>query len=320
MPKLLIDGDVIAYRAGFATEKTKYLVQSGDGETGEYDDAKAAQSHMVQSGGGTLWSRKDLQPEDQALLITDVMIRDILARYAEEGLKATVFLSGVGNFRTAVATRATYKGNRDGVAKPKHYKAIMAHLRDKWGATVSAGEEADDLLGIAATDDPGSVICSIDKDLMQIPGRHYNFVTKEEVYVLPKQGVLNFYAQVLSGDATDNVPGLTGVGPVKAKKILEGAVNPTDCWARCIVHYNNEFGDLGLKYAIEAAQLVYMRKKANELWLPPGVFKREAEKAEASVAQEAAPQSVKKASRGAGLPKRARKVDSGRSEVQGSTV
>lgn len=268
--KLLIDGDIIAYKAGFAAEKTKYLVLGSrdfaahNKEITLHDDAASAKAV-----NGEIWSRKEVQPVDQAILICDVMIKDIKERYAAENPSVSVFLSGVGNFRNSIATRASYKGNRSGSVPPLHLKAIRQHLIDR-GALVSQGEEADDLLGIAATAAPGSVVCSIDKDLLQIPGRHYDFVKKEEVTISPKQAVLNFYAQVLSGDATDNVPGLTGIGPVKAKKALEGCNSPGACWHQALTMYCGEFGnELGPKYAVEAASLVYVRRKVGEVWSIP---------------------------------------------------
>lgn len=272
--KLLIDGDVCAYRAGFASEKTKYLVEDTSEVTGQtvftvFDDAKAAKARAAEHGMSLVWSRKEVQPVDQAILICDVMIKDIKERYAAENPSVSVFLSGVGNFRNSIATRASYKGNRSGAVPPVHLKAIRQHLIDR-GAIVSQGEEADDLLGIAATAAPGSVVCSIDKDLLQIPGRHYDFVKKEEVTISPKQAVLNFYAQALSGDATDNVPGLTGIGPVKAKKALEGCNSPAECWDKAVELYYEEFGaTLGRRYAVEAAQLVYVRREVEKDWSPP---------------------------------------------------
>lgn len=270
----LIDGDVLAYRAGFATEKTKYLtsqgtvINNGPATFVEYfDDAVSAKKWADERVGAFIWSRKEIQDEAQALMIVDVMIRDILARFAE--MPARIFLSGVGNFRNAIATRATYKGNREGVAKPKHFTAIRNHMVSAWGAEVSAGEEADDLMAIDATKHPGSIICTIDKDLLQVPGKHYNFVTKEEQVVSPKEGSLNFFAQVLSGDATDNVPGVAGIGPVKARKILEGAKNPRECWIRILDVYKDAYQDKGEEYAIETARLVYMRRTEGEMWNVP---------------------------------------------------
>ncbi len=267
--RLLIDGDILAFRAGFACEKTKYLVHAG-GVAEEliytFDDAKAAKEKAAEFGDGTVWSRKELEPEDKALMLVDVMLGDIYARYAEQAPDLCVYLTGVGNFRSQIATRAVYKGNRAASLPPTHLKAIRAHLIDKHKAIVSAQEEADDLLGIAMTEFPDSVLVSIDKDLMQLPGRHYNFVTKEEVNVSPKEAVLNFYCQVLTGDSTDNILGLSGIGPVKAKRALENCNTPLQCWQKCVEMYKAEFGKQGENYAVECAQLVFVRRKRGQIW------------------------------------------------------
>lgn len=269
--KLLIDGDIIAYRAGFATDKTKYFVEStghGAEEYQKFDDAKAARAAMV--GGDVLWSRKETEPEDKALMLIDVMLGDIRAHYAAENPTLVVYLTGVGNFRNSIAARATYKGNRSGTVPPAHLKALRSHLVSKWLAVLSVGEEADDLIGIEATKSQGSsIICSIDKDLKQLPGRFYDFVNKEEVTISPKEAWLNFYSQVISGDATDNVPGLTGYGPVKARKALGGLKNNRACWLKVLELYKAEFGPKAEQYALECAQLVYVRRSVGDMFNAP---------------------------------------------------
>ena len=62
--KLLVDLDIVAYRAAFAAQKTKYLVEC-DGNAdmhktyAEYfDDAKAAKEAASEIGLGRIWSRK----------------------------------------------------------------------------------------------------------------------------------------------------------------------------------------------------------------------------------------------------------------------
>ena len=272
MTHLLIDADVLAYRAGFATDKTKWAVVNPAGCVATFfDDAKAAKEHAfsndIVSG---VWSRKETEPEDKALMLIDVMINDIRSHYASENPTTHLYLSGVGNFRHLVATRATYKGNRSGQLPPAHLKAIRNHLLANHGAVLSSGEEADDLIGIAATQFGGAgIVCSIDKDLRQLPGRHYDFVKKEEVTVSPKEAWLNFYSQVISGDSTDNVPGLTGYGPVKARKALEGLKNNKACWLKVRELYQAEFGVKGDQYALECAQLVYVRRHVGDMFQVP---------------------------------------------------
>lgn len=265
--KLFIDGDLIVFRAGFATEKTKYLVQSTNGSL-NCDEAKEAKAFAA-NNAGVIWSRKDLKPVEEALQLVDIIMGDIRARYnyADHAL----FLSpSVGNFRERISTRAKYKGNRDGSARPTHHKAISAHLVSKWGAKYAVGQEADDCLGIAMSAHPGGVCVSYDKDLKQLPGRHYDWTTKTEVTVSKREGSLAFYSQALSGDSTDNIPGLEGIGPAKAAKLLEKCDSPVECWQVVQDAYVEKYGMAnGINYAVETATLVYVRRKENEVWSPP---------------------------------------------------
>ena len=80
--------------------------------------------------------------------------------------------------------------------------------------------EADDLMGMIASSDKG-VAVTIDKDLRSVPGWHWN-PDKEEgpVYVSEEEADRFFYTQWMTGDSTDNIPGLWRVGPKKAEKLL----------------------------------------------------------------------------------------------------
>lgn len=83
--------------------------------------------------------------------------------------------------------------------------------------------EADDLLGILATGGTvtNPVIVSGDKDLRTIPGWHFN-PKKDDfpIRVTPEEAFRQFCIQWLTGDRTDGYPGLKGIGPKKAEKLL----------------------------------------------------------------------------------------------------
>ena len=114
------------------------------------------------------------------------------------------YLSGKNNFRRTVYP--LYKANRIDAPRPKYYKEIRQYLIDEWGAIVVDGAEADDALGLAHNDD--TVICSIDKDLRSLPGYFYNLNTNQLEYIDKEQAIQNFLVQLLTGDKSDNVPGL----------------------------------------------------------------------------------------------------------------
>jgi len=122
------------------------------------------------------------------------------------------------NFRTKVYPE--YKANRKS-PKPKHYDAIKVHALKNWQAQIACNEEADDRLGITQCEFiPDSIICSIDKDLYQIPGQHFNFVSNAYRSVTFNEARFHFYYQLLKGDASDNLQGCPGIGEAKALQAL----------------------------------------------------------------------------------------------------
>lgn len=222
----LIDGDILVYRVGFSTN--------------EPDEEKFAISRMGN--------------------FVDRLIR-------LEGIETYEgYLTGKNNYRSEIATEQTYKGNRKDARKPVHYDSLREYLVSKWGFTVIDGQEADDAMGIKAYDLPedSSCIMTIDKDLDMIRGWHYNFVKEDLYYVTEKEAIKNFYIQILTGDRVDNIPGLKGVGPVKAKKILENCTTEKSLFKAVSEKYDHDIDKL-----TERGRLLWIRRKEKQLWKPP---------------------------------------------------
>ncbi len=173
------------------------------------------------------------------------------------------YITGKDNFRKDIAVTQPYKGNRAKMAKPRHFEAIRSHLK-RLGAEETEGQEADDAIAIEATKQRDKVfIVSIDKDFLQVPGWHYNFVKKEKRYVDDEEALKQFYKQVLMGDRVDNIKGVKGIGPKTADKLIDECKTEEEMWEVCI----NKHGSV--ERAIEDATLLYLRRKENEQWKPP---------------------------------------------------
>lgn len=137
-----------------------------------------------------------------------------------------VAVKGRGNFRKDIYPE--YKANRP-TLQPDLKKALeYAHkyMVDKHNAIMANGMEADDLVSIWAYECMDSnrdyAVVGIDKDLLQIPGDHYNFVKKEHTNVDVDTADYNLMRQCLVGDSSDNIQGIRGIGVKKADKILAG--------------------------------------------------------------------------------------------------
>lgn len=138
------------------------------------------------------------------------------------------YLTGKDNFRKHVSVTRVYKGNRSVKEKPRYLSVIWKVLVEEFGCFFIQGMEADDGMSIDQQRLTGnenfeaSIICTTDKDLDQVPGKHYNW-TKRSIYtVTHDEGLKSLYVQALCGDSTDNIEGIPGVGPKTAEKMLEG--------------------------------------------------------------------------------------------------
>ena len=172
-----------------------------------------------------------------------------------------LYLTGQGNFREHMATILPYKGNRDTAHRPKYYKEIKAYMIDVWNAVVVEGREADDALSCDLWQDrEGTVLVTIDKDLDNTPGWHYNWVKKELYYVDEATADRNFWLQVLTGDRTDNIQGIPGIGPAKAAKIMADATDWFEYAAAALTAYEKAFGDKAESYLYENCSLLWMQR------------------------------------------------------------
>lgn len=175
------------------------------------------------------------------------------------------FLTGKGNFRESIAVTVPYKGQRI-AEKPVHLQALRDHLVSSWGFEVVQGIEADDAVGIAAYAVPEdqSIMVHIDKDLNQFRGWHYNYRKKEKYYVSEFEGLTAFYTQILTGDRIDNIVGLKGIGPVKAKRILEECTNENELYQAVLKAYEGD-----QQRVLENGQLLWLQREPNQVWQAP---------------------------------------------------
>lgn len=163
--------------------------------------------------------------------------------YVTKASQYIAFLTGKGNFRKDIAVTKEYKGNRKDMIMPEHLDSIRDYLINEWECDVVNGLEADDALGICQTEMKDTIICSIDKDLLQIKGYHYNWNTKEVCYVTEYDAWMKLYEQTLSGDSTDNIVGIPRVGEKTAKKILAECFSIDEAKKASLYAYKEHYKD-----------------------------------------------------------------------------
>lgn len=165
--------------------------------------------------------------EPLGIIKLDEFLKDILiATKAKEYLG---FYGGRGsNFRKAIAVSKPYKGNRP-TEKPDWYifwePIFKKHMKQAWGFQNCDNIEADDAVAIAAEVHRNNytkvIIASPDKDLYQIPEVwFYNYDKRFTVHINESTATASLCKSYITGDTTDNIPGLVGAGKAVAHDVI----------------------------------------------------------------------------------------------------
>ncbi len=291
MTRIVVDADYIVYAAGFAVETAKYDVASlrpdGSEASAILESRDEAEAWALEEPEGSEVVRDKLveaEPLANALHLVNKTLHGIETALTKQGVefgRLELFITGSGNFRDSLATIKGYKANRDPTHKPVHYKALRAFLQERWGAQKVEGIEADDAVAMAAHEagyDPEKcIIVSVDKDLLTVPGGHYNFKTKVYRVVSPQEALWNFYVQLIKGDPTDNIGGAFKSGD-KAAKVLPIDSSEEAMYRYALDLYKKGLGVNGCPYGnmaaedalLENARLLHLKRHKADVWMPPG--------------------------------------------------
>lgn len=293
---IIVDADPSVYRAAFAAQGTTYEIiyadAAGDVWADRVDgDSRARQKELIAMGHDivevtTLHYKKDFSIARFAL---DAQLKGIFRHCSEHAhlrgdeARMQLVLSGAGNYRNDIATVLPYKGNRKDRPAPLWKKEVLSYLKENWQADTVDGIEADDEVAMRMLSYRNAgiktMLATIDKDLDQIPGWHYDYKNHVFYEVRDDEAMCIFYAQAMSGDMTDYVRGANGVGLETAKKIVgyvyeEHGLDHARMW-NAVVRCYEECGVLGYEgtktpaeLALEMAQLVWLQKEPFQLWSP----------------------------------------------------
>lgn len=214
---LLIDGDIIAYRASSAVQKD---IDWGDG----------------------LWTCHAYLEDaiDQFKVILDGILEGLykhtLERYSVSDM--LFFFSDKDNFRKHYLP--DYKSNRKDTRKPTCYNALVEWIYNSYKRIKPIKYlEADDLIGIFATGYENTIIISMDKDFKTIPAKFFDFGRGEFKVISKDEADYWHMYQTLVGDITDGYKGCPSYGPVKAKKLLS-EVSEGNYWDAVVKAYEKE--------------------------------------------------------------------------------
>mgnify|MGYP001420239850 FL=1 len=225
---ILIDGDMLVYRVGFACDE---------------------------------------ESEKIAIQTMANYISELISDLSEHYDNHKLYLTGSSNFRNEVAVSQPYKGGRPS-RKPVHKDLLREYMLDAWKAELSDNMEADDCIAIKSTElEHKSIICSLDKDFLQIPTKIYDYTKKIMKEVDERSATEWLYRQALMGDRVDNIAGVNGIGPKKAEKALEDWTTERDLYERCLKLY--EDNELNADRLYESLQLLYLLRSADDKYRIP---------------------------------------------------
>lgn len=173
-----------------------------------------------------------------------------------------IFVKGKNNFRYKIFP--AYKKNRP--AKHPIIDILNQYLVDNFEAIESHNAESDDYVYSYSQLDEykdRSIICSVDKDMLQIPGIHYDYQKNKYHHITEDQGKYNLAIQMIMGDAADGIQGLKGYGPVKAQKIIKIEMTNYQMIKAILKEYQKNC--LDLKSAKEQVRLNYKLLKLQKV-------------------------------------------------------
>ncbi len=197
MLNILIDADMIVFRTAVSAETP--INWWGDFWTLHADAAEA-------------------KAETDDLIVS--YVDKVLNHYNYEGEYHIIlcFTDLQDNFRKHILP--TYKANREGKRKPMIFPAVKEWCKEHYDCLELPSLEADDCIGITATNGTPAIIISGDKDFRTIPCRFYDFSRDEYYDTTETEADYWWFYQTLIGDRADNYAGCPGVGEVSARRLL----------------------------------------------------------------------------------------------------
>jgi hypothetical protein len=223
----------------------------------------AFNEHEEKSGNGRhIVQEQKEEPVENSLYLVKRALQGVLEKC--NPTKYQVYLSGASSFRHELPYAMKYKGHRKAIARPLWYDEIREYMMETWNAKVCEQWEADDQLYMDwyAAEIHGTpfALATVDKDLDQIPGKHYDWLKDKKFKVEPEYAANMLAAQSLAGDATDNIPGLPNIGMATAYKMLTARPQGLSVESYIQLLYQRSYDEQHAEYlqnlaAVEAGEL-----------------------------------------------------------------
>jgi 5'-3' exonuclease len=251
----LIDGDVLAYKACESRYKGGSIIPLNTEGKKIIKEFSEAEDRAYLEESWNVFNRKLKE------LLNEVFCTEYL-----------MAVKGDGNFRDDIyCDYKIHRVSEDGIKNV--FVPIIRKLAVAEDIAYEAnGREADDMLRIWATEcatfNIPYVVCTIDKDLKCIPGAYYHMGTPHTkphmMTISAIEAERQFYTQLLKGDPNDHIPGLPGIGDVKAEKMLKPFSTVEDFQEIVVSNYLASYGDDWYGQLLSNGKMLYLQKNLND--------------------------------------------------------
>lgn len=300
---LVVDADTIIYRmSSFLEENYIEVEYQNNGRKKKFKNITEFKGRKKTELGGWLGDLNESRKGQKPFLLKDFEIiykskviypnefayKNIILTFKKLSelpwvKDIVIIVGGDSNFRFDVYP--DYKKNRG--QKPLKLIEIKDWFINtyKGNIIVSDNCEADDELSIIGwrafnNNKDNIVLGGIDKDLLQIPGKHYNYDKDTITNIDEFTAHYKLCIQTITGDSTDNIKsvpsandciqnrypiGIGGIGPVKAKRILEGCDSIESLYKEVEEVYKCFYLDDYKKYLNLTYKLVHLLEKKGEI-------------------------------------------------------
>lgn len=275
--KPLVDADILVYEIANCGQYTD--PESGELIVREFDYVAGLLDDKIREIEALVWAT-----EPAVLYLTGdrKLVKSINKKKRHQGEALIEFKP---NFRFETAKKKEYKAGRK-QEKPFHYNNIREYMLANYECVVADGMEADDMICVELIRNGNKldvICCSRDKDLRMVPGMHFGWECGRQPQFGPQrvdflgelrlskdrkvvkgEGIKFFYSQLITGDSTDNIPGLRGGGPVLAFESLTD-LGSEELLFECVARlYEEKCGEDWRVEMQEQADLLWMIRELNE--------------------------------------------------------
>lgn len=178
------------------------------------------------------------------------------------------------NFRSEIFS--DYKLSRQERSHDRYQWVLMLteHMEQEFPEFMARADwmEADDLVRIWAEQcraiGKPFVVCSGDKDLNCIEGRHHNPIKGTRYTISREEALALYYGQMLQGDLVDHIPGLPGIGPKTADMLIKSvpAGNEPAMQELVVSMYIDKYKNLWAEYLLSNAKLLHILRHPSDFF------------------------------------------------------